>query len=88
MPKELMHRLGHASPAAALIYQHAVSERDSEIARALDAKVTGEVASLPEQLRGSEHKGLSSCGGPLWSREGPYRPLTRGYILKVANFPN
>ncbi len=35
--KELMHRLGHASPAAALGYQHAVSTRDSEIARALDA---------------------------------------------------
>jgi hypothetical protein len=31
-----MHRLGHSSPAAALNYQHAVSERDLEIARALD----------------------------------------------------
>lgn len=35
--KELMRRMGHASPAAALIYQHAVDERDGEIARALDA---------------------------------------------------
>lgn len=35
--KELMRRMGHASPAAALIYQHAADERDSEIARALDA---------------------------------------------------
>jgi integrase len=35
--KELMRRMGHSSPAAALIYQHAVDERDSEIARALDA---------------------------------------------------
>jgi hypothetical protein len=49
--KELMHRLGHASPAAALVYQHAVSERDSEIARALDAMVTGDVTSLPERRR-------------------------------------
>lgn len=38
---ELMHRLGHASPAAALIYQHASAHRDSEIARALDALTTG-----------------------------------------------
>jgi len=36
---ELMHRLGHATPAAALIYQHATVQRDSEIARALDALV-------------------------------------------------
>jgi integrase len=35
--KELMHRLGHSSPAAALGYQHAVATRDKEIARALDA---------------------------------------------------
>jgi integrase len=38
---ELMGRLGHASPAAALVYQHATSARDSEIARALDALTTG-----------------------------------------------
>lgn len=37
---ELMHRLGHATPAAALIYQHATAQRDSDIARALDALVT------------------------------------------------
>jgi integrase len=35
--KELMRRLGHSSPAAALIYRHAADERDGEIARALDA---------------------------------------------------
>jgi integrase len=48
--KELMHRLGHASPAAALVYQHAVSERDSEIARALDVMVTGYETTAPEHL--------------------------------------
>jgi integrase len=37
---ELMHRLGHSSPAAALIYQHATSHRDVEIARALDGLAT------------------------------------------------
>ena len=34
--KQLMARLGHASPVAALHYQHAVAERDADIARALD----------------------------------------------------
>lgn len=33
--KELMHRLGHASPRAALIYQHATKDRDRAIAAAL-----------------------------------------------------
>lgn len=30
--KEIMSRLGHASPRAALIYQHAAVDRDREIA--------------------------------------------------------
>jgi integrase len=34
--KELMRRLGHASPAAALLYQPAADDRDADIARALD----------------------------------------------------
>lgn len=33
--KELMHRLGHASPQAALRYQHATRERDVAIAEAI-----------------------------------------------------
>jgi len=35
--KELMARLGHASPRAALIYQHATDDRDRRIANGLDA---------------------------------------------------
>jgi integrase len=45
--RELMHRMGHASMRAALIYQHATSERDREIADAMDrriAKQTGRKA--------------------------------------------
>jgi integrase len=37
--RELMHRMGHASIRAALIYQHATSERDREIAEAMDARI-------------------------------------------------
>ena len=37
--RELMHRMGHASMRPALIYQHATSERDREIAAAIDARI-------------------------------------------------
>lgn len=37
--RELMHRMGHASMRAALIYQHATSERDREIADALGERI-------------------------------------------------
>ena len=39
--KELMRRGGHASPNAALRYQHAAQGRDAEIAKALSALVEG-----------------------------------------------
>jgi hypothetical protein len=35
-----MTRMGHASPRAALIYQHATGERDRLIADALDERIT------------------------------------------------
>lgn len=37
--KELMARIGHASPRAALIYQHATAERDRAVATFLDEQV-------------------------------------------------
>lgn len=40
-----MRRLGHSSPAAALLYQHAADDRDAEIARALDAMLGESIAS-------------------------------------------
>ncbi|MDP9420787.1 MAG: site-specific integrase [Actinomycetota bacterium] len=39
--KELMARIGHASPRAALIYQHATEQRDREIATYLDETMRG-----------------------------------------------
>ncbi len=49
--KELMARMGHSSPRAALIYQHATAERDGAIAEALDRLVAGTLAasSRPER---------------------------------------
>ena len=37
--KELMSRIGHSSPAAALRYQHVVSGRDEAIAAGIDALI-------------------------------------------------
>lgn len=45
--KELMRRLGHSSPAAALLYQHAGDDRDADIARALDAML-GAINAAPD----------------------------------------
>ena len=39
---ELMARLGHTTPAAAMIYQHAAEDRDSEIARRLSEMAGGQ----------------------------------------------
>jgi hypothetical protein len=36
-----MDRMGHASMRAALIYQHVTSERDPQIAAAIDARIGG-----------------------------------------------
>ena len=43
--KELMSRMGHSSPRAALIYQHATQDRDAEIAASLSAVIEGTVLS-------------------------------------------
>jgi len=40
--KEAMARLGHASAVAALRYQHAIAERDREIASAVDGLIGGD----------------------------------------------
>jgi integrase len=52
--KELMRRLGHSSPAAALVYQHAADDRDGEIARALDATLSAAAGSVPDASAAEE----------------------------------
>lgn len=44
--KELMARMGHASPEAALRYQHATARRDAAIAATLNEMVLGEARGL------------------------------------------
>ena len=50
-PKELMARMGHASMRAALIYQHATTDRDAAIAAALSQLALGEVATAEPATR-------------------------------------
>ncbi len=49
--KELMARLGHASPAAALRYQHATRERDRTIADRMDTMIAPR-QGRPQAVRG------------------------------------
>jgi integrase len=39
--KELMARLGHSTPAAAMVYQHAAAQRDKAIAAKLSELAKG-----------------------------------------------
>ena len=45
--RELMHRMGHSTMRAALIYQHATSERDREIASAMDRRIAKQAGRKP-----------------------------------------
>jgi hypothetical protein len=54
-----MHRMGHSSMRAALIYQHATSERDKEIAAGMDkriAKRQGAKATKPRRPKRRERQ--------------------------------
>lgn len=46
--KELMSRLGHSTPAAAMIYQHAAADRDKVIAEALSKLAAGNVTPISQ----------------------------------------
>ena len=49
--RELMHRMGHSTMRAALIYQHATSERDREIAMSMNRRIARDAG------RGKSRKG-------------------------------
>jgi integrase len=52
---ELMARLGHSTPAAAMIYQHAAADRDKAIAEALSKLAAGAVTPI-SQAKGKRRK--------------------------------
>lgn len=80
--KEPMARIGHASPRAALIYQHATEERDRALADALDAQIgaaerpaAGAVTALGSASGGDRRKRSRDARG---MSDGPAtRPGTR-----------
>ena len=67
--KELMARLGHASPQAAMVYQHAAEDRDRLIAERL-AAMTEELDLAPVVAIGGAGGGSS---GKARARKGPRR---------------
>jgi hypothetical protein len=48
--KELMARIGHSSPRAALIYQHATAERDREVATFLEGRLDATKPARPRVI--------------------------------------
>jgi hypothetical protein len=50
--RDLMARMGHDSPPAAILYQHATTEADARIAAALDAERTADDAELTATTAG------------------------------------
>ena len=67
--RELMARMGHDSPLAAMIYQHATSEADRAIAQAVSDAVKAErkkakkpAASSSDKAKGKGKKGDKSRG--------------------------
>ena len=81
--KELMHRVGHSSPAAALRYQHATQDRDVIVARALAE--LGVAANgnpgISRDIRGMEPS------EPVWP-EGPKALLNREDTLQSQRDSN
>jgi hypothetical protein len=57
-----MHRMGHGSRRAALIYQHATDERDREIADALQFRIEREL----KEMGPIEGPRLVADGSSLW----------------------
>jgi hypothetical protein len=66
--RELMHRMGNASMRAALIYQHATSERDREIADGMDRRIAGETGKKPGKGKRRRRNGDEGDDGPAGVR--------------------
>lgn len=55
--RELMHRMGHSTMRAALIYRHATRERDREIASAMDRRIAKQSGTKRGKKVGRKKKG-------------------------------
>lgn len=74
-----MHRMGHGSMRAALIYQHATSERDQEIAKALSRRARAARKKIKKKAKDKrDDQGDDGVAGALvpvaqWPAIGPRR---------------
>jgi integrase len=57
--RDLMVRMGHDAPAAALIYQHRCAAADESIAAALDTQLNGR--------QRMDHSGSQKAAGSVWA---------------------
>jgi hypothetical protein len=62
--RDLMTRMGHDSPAAALIYQHSGRASDEAIAAAVDTRLAG-------RLQGTERESGNGAGARLGPKRRP-----------------
>lgn len=65
--RDLMARMGHDSPAAALIYQHSSRAADQAIAAALDARLAKHASD--RSGREADHVPVEAVG-PVWGPDG------------------
>lgn len=65
--KQLMARIGHASPRAALIYQHATADRDRAIAQALE---TAEIKVESDRMAPVVDLDAAACGAAVGLADG------------------
>jgi integrase len=72
--RDLMHRMGHASMRAALIYQHANSERDREIAAGMDRRIA---KAQPKVKKTGKAKPTAKDGKPATGTDRPAKGKTR-----------
>jgi len=58
-----MRRMGHTTPAAALIYQHAADHRDEEIARALEGILDPKPRAVEQAARPARERAAAEVTG-------------------------
>ncbi|KAB1142477.1 tyrosine-type recombinase/integrase [Micromonospora sp. AMSO12t] len=74
--RDLMHRMGHASMRAALVYQHANSERDREIADAMDRRIVKQAKRAVAPAKASKTKDKAPKGKAAKQNAAKEKPAT------------
>jgi integrase len=77
--KEPMARIGHSSPRAALIYQHATAERDRQVAAFLEAQIGATTPAKPRvvALPDAENDAANETSPGIFAGSPPRRRTSR-----------